>query len=66
MPCESEVNAVFIQQTMRVAQADQELIIKQRLRHLVCSYSLVSSSEHEEVQAPIGFTLTVLVLSIFS
>eukprot|EP00913_Durusdinium_trenchii_P000491 g449.t1 len=26
------VNAVFIQQTMKVAQADQELIIKQRLR----------------------------------
>lgn len=26
------VNAVFIQQTMRVAQADQELIIKQRIR----------------------------------
>ena len=29
-----EVNAVFIQQTMKVAQADQELILKQRLRVL--------------------------------
>ena len=28
---QTQVNAVFIQQTMRVAQADQELIIKQRI-----------------------------------
>ena len=32
----SQVNAVFIQQTMRVAQADQELIIKQRISILGC------------------------------
>lgn len=31
----AQVNAVFIQQTMKVAQADQELIIKQRLSHLI-------------------------------
>ena len=35
----SKVNAVFIQQTMRVAQADQELIIKQRIRVLGCQIS---------------------------
>ena len=48
---QTEVNAVFIQQTMRVAQADQELIIKQRIS---CLTAVVVSDLRAYIIVPNG------------